>query len=483
MLRRLLTGLTLAAALPLLQCSDNPTQPDQVKLGEPFVLEVGQSVDVQNEDLSITFREVLDDSRCPTGALCFWSGIAETRVKLARRSGDTAQVTVAIIGDSESAPDEQYAVDTLGYHVVLRRLDPYPDLSLSAHNFRGPESYQATLKITRSIAALAPVPPVIITNLPPDSIQIDHFAIDSISIQGDTLNLAVNYGGGCKNHYFFLYMSPATFMESTPVQANLWLRHFGNSDSCKCDGGKCYNHRKLRFDLKPIAELYSQTYNRIDPIVLNISEYTGNEPEERFQNHYYPQGANQHGLVPGNVGTYWTYRYRKAVSRTVRDSVGHPYVRTRDTTYVDSIAVNGWLVDGGAVWWVLSKDLWPLSDTFRTAPDSVHSRDGLEFVRTQTISSYQTHLEWWGWRTRQVKPLREPYTVDAGVFDGCLEYQDYVSVSHTGYGCHSNIVVAPGVGILFVRRYDYCSPMSFDDGLCGYMEQTWTLQRYKLAEQ
>ena len=291
MLKRILAGLTLAAALLLWQCGDNPVQSNQVKLGESFVLKLGQSVDVQGEALSVTFREVATDSRCPTGAMCFWAGIAETRVTLAKRTGDTAQVTVAILGVSEIASDERYAVDTMGYHIVLQRLDPYPDLTPFARNSRIPDPYQATLKVTRSIAALAPMPSVIITNIPPDSIQIDHFAIDSISILGDTLNLSVNYGGGCKNHYFFLYMSPATFLESMPVQANLWLRHFGNNDSCKCDGGKCYNHRKVRFDLKPIAELYRQTYQRIDPIILNIPEYTGNQPEKPFRDYYYPQGS------------------------------------------------------------------------------------------------------------------------------------------------------------------------------------------------
>jgi hypothetical protein len=291
MYKKILTFVALAAVLLLLQCSDKPTQSEQVKLGEPFILKVGQTVVVRDENLSITFQDVVSDSRCPTNVLCFWSGIAEVQIRLATKSADTAIVTVAILGGSESDFDSRYAGDTLGYHIALLRLDPYPDLSMSSGSLHMPEPYQATLKITRSAAA-TPVEEVTITDLPPDSIQLDHFAIDSMSVAGDTLSLTVEYGGGCKNHYFFLFMSPATFAESFPVQANLWLRHFGNADSCKCEG-KCNNRRQLKFILTPIAELYREVYGGVDPIAINISGYTGQQPEERFRQVYYPEGSQR----------------------------------------------------------------------------------------------------------------------------------------------------------------------------------------------
>jgi hypothetical protein len=87
-------------------------------------------------------------------------------------------------------------------------------------------------------------------------------------------------------------MSPATFAESFPVQANFWLRHFDNADSCKCEG-KCNNRRQLKFIITPIAELYRQVYGGVDPIALNISGYTGQQPEERFRQVYYPEGSQR----------------------------------------------------------------------------------------------------------------------------------------------------------------------------------------------
>jgi hypothetical protein len=293
MYKRILIFVALAAGLLLLQCSDKPTQPEQAKLGEPFVLRWGQKIAVQNENLSITFRDVVSDSRCPTNVICLWPGMAEVQIKLATKSADTAVVTVAVLGGWEGDFDNPYAVDTLGYRIDLLKLDPYPDLPMSSRSSRLPEAYQATLKVTRSTATPIPLAEVIITDLPPESIQIAHFRIDSMSIAGDTLDLAVSYGGGCKNHYFFLYMSPAAFAESIPVQANLWLRHFDNADPCDCDGSECYNHRKLRFDLRPIADLHRQVYGGVDPIALNISGYTGRQPEESFREVYYPEGSQR----------------------------------------------------------------------------------------------------------------------------------------------------------------------------------------------
>lgn len=46
-------------------------------LGDEFVLQYGHSTGVKNNDISIKFAGVGDDSRCPTGVLCFWEGNAE----------------------------------------------------------------------------------------------------------------------------------------------------------------------------------------------------------------------------------------------------------------------------------------------------------------------------------------------------------------------------------------------------------------------
>ena len=77
----------------------------------------------------------------------------------------------------------------------------------------------------------------------------------------------VTYGGGCADHDFQLFMSPPTFLESNPVQANLWLQHEDNDDAC--DG---IVSETLRFDLTQVLDLHREIYGRDDEIILNVFE-------------------------------------------------------------------------------------------------------------------------------------------------------------------------------------------------------------------
>ncbi len=111
-------------------------------------------------------------------------------------------------------------------------------------------------------------PSVIITDAPPESIQLDSFGLAGIAIVEDTITLNVTYSGGCKEHGFSLHMSPASFLESSPVQANLYLRHNGNGDACEA-----FIHKTVSFNLRPIAELYKSLYGNYDEIAINVFEH------------------------------------------------------------------------------------------------------------------------------------------------------------------------------------------------------------------
>jgi hypothetical protein len=300
--KKILTFVALAAVLLFLQCSDKPTEPAQVKLGESFTLTAGKTVEIEGEDLSLTFRSVLSDSRCPFGVECFWQGVAEIEIKLRSKTGDSALVTLGVLGGTRYNAENPYFVDTMGYRLSLLRLDPYPEPTGLSRLTTPPQpltEYQATLRIDHAITVNNLIGSVAITNSPPDSILLDYFTVDSVSSVGDTLNVAVHYGGCCKNHYFFLFMSPASFFESSPVQADLYLRHFANNDACKCLG-----YRNVKFDLRPIADLYLQVYGVAEPIALNISEFTSSLPDKSFRVVYYPTGA-QHNHAPelSHIGT------------------------------------------------------------------------------------------------------------------------------------------------------------------------------------
>lgn len=113
---------------------------------------------------------------------------------------------------------------------------------------------------------------VIITDKSPDAVQLDPFNLEGMEIAGDTITLSISYGGGCEEHSFSLYMSPATFFESYPAQANLYLRHDSNGDACEA-----LISEDISFNLRPVALLYKKIYGQFDEIVINVFEYKSND--------------------------------------------------------------------------------------------------------------------------------------------------------------------------------------------------------------
>jgi len=93
----------------------------------------------------------------------------------------------------------------------------------------------------------------------------DPVTIAGFTIRGDSLELAVSFGGGCRDHQFLL-LSDAAWMESYPVQVGVRLAHDANGDNCKA-----LLSRVLRFDLTPLKTAYATSYQSASGIMkLNI---------------------------------------------------------------------------------------------------------------------------------------------------------------------------------------------------------------------
>jgi hypothetical protein len=307
--------MAIFAVLLLCQCSDKATGPDQVRLGEAFTLTTGSTVEVQGKNISLTFQKVLDDSRCPANLECYWQGVAEIEVVLRSKGGDSAMVTLGVLGGTTDIVEQPFFVDTLGYRLSLLRLEPYPAQSLSSSTSDARLAQgqsRATLKLELVTGINHPIGSVEITDTPLDSILLDYFYIDSVAVEGDTLRITAHYSGCCKEHYFLLFMSPGSFLESNPVQADLCLRYYANHDTCECLG-----HRDLQFDLSPIADLCLQTYGAPKPIMLNISEFTNSVTDRSFSVEYVPAGAQRNRPpVLSSVGSQ-TVRERDTLQFTV----------------------------------------------------------------------------------------------------------------------------------------------------------------------
>lgn len=135
-----------------------------------------------------------------------------------------------------------------------------------------------------SAAQECEIKPVNITDIPPADIQLHPFALNHLVIRGDFLTLDITYSGGCGKHEFDLVMTPAAFLESFPVQANLFLRHEDHDDAC--DG---LVRREVTFNLQPVARLAEAFYGATDEIILNVFEYFEDQPGEKKSVRYFPK--------------------------------------------------------------------------------------------------------------------------------------------------------------------------------------------------
>ena len=82
----------------------------------------------------------------------------------------------------------------------------------------------------------------------------DAVMILGAAVKGDSLEMDVSFGGGCRGHTFLL-LADGAWRESNPVQTGLRLAHESNNDPCDA-----LLTRVLKFDLTPLKAAYTSSY-------------------------------------------------------------------------------------------------------------------------------------------------------------------------------------------------------------------------------
>ncbi|MGQ9556144.1 MAG: hypothetical protein ACUVWR_18740 [Anaerolineae bacterium] len=93
----------------------------EVHLNEEVCLCIGQSASVVGEGLVISFEDVTEDSRCPSGVTCVWPGRVRCAVEL-RHAGSSDRMTLTEPGLTSGYTTEEYENYRLSFHVT-----PYPE--------------------------------------------------------------------------------------------------------------------------------------------------------------------------------------------------------------------------------------------------------------------------------------------------------------------------------------------------------------------
>lgn len=102
-------------------------------VGQAFTLRIGQHARIDGTDLTVLFREVPADSRCPVDVQCVWAGSA--RVVVAAGGAD--------VGLNTGEDPRSARVD--GYRLELTKLEPEPRSDAQIR----PADYIATFVVTR----------------------------------------------------------------------------------------------------------------------------------------------------------------------------------------------------------------------------------------------------------------------------------------------------------------------------------------------
>jgi tetratricopeptide (TPR) repeat protein len=112
----------------------------EAPLNQPFSLAMSQTAQLKETNFTLTFLEVLEDSRCPKLVNCFWSGQARIAIRVQTEQAETEQFEL----NTNPALKED-VVSYAGYSIRLIGLDPYPE---DPDQPIPPEAYQATLLVS-----------------------------------------------------------------------------------------------------------------------------------------------------------------------------------------------------------------------------------------------------------------------------------------------------------------------------------------------
>src|SRR4030042_5405762 len=100
----------------------------KVALNNEFSLAIGQTAELQEEQLAIKFEGIQEDSRCPRGATCIWQG----RVSCVLQISDSSDSTKIVL--TEPGLSDQYGKIIYKKYEFISHVQPSPELGKKISN-------------------------------------------------------------------------------------------------------------------------------------------------------------------------------------------------------------------------------------------------------------------------------------------------------------------------------------------------------------
>jgi hypothetical protein len=97
-----------------------------------FSFAIGQTAELQGEQITILFEGIQDDSRCPKGATCIWQG----RVSSILRINDNGLTSKLVL--TEPGLSDQNGKNIYKQYEFTSHVQPYPELGkkISSEDYR-----------------------------------------------------------------------------------------------------------------------------------------------------------------------------------------------------------------------------------------------------------------------------------------------------------------------------------------------------------
>ncbi len=121
--------------------AEPPMAAVEARLGESFTLRMGEAVRVEDADVTVTFKEVVSDSRCPKDVTCIQAGEAVVHLAVGSEAGQSAVLELDVPPEGSSMAA---SFDTLLITIV--ELNPQKESGKPID----PSAYVATVKVSRA---------------------------------------------------------------------------------------------------------------------------------------------------------------------------------------------------------------------------------------------------------------------------------------------------------------------------------------------
>jgi hypothetical protein len=92
-------------------------------LGDPIEVYLGETVTDCGKELSLTFVELVSDSRCPANVQCVWQGMVEVKLSINIQGRESTFHLSSEPDHGEKIPNSKVIE---GYRIKLENVLPYP---------------------------------------------------------------------------------------------------------------------------------------------------------------------------------------------------------------------------------------------------------------------------------------------------------------------------------------------------------------------